>query len=297
MKVIILNSNKYDDKSKNYGDCLIIINNLYEAVVFDCGSDEHAQNAIQVIKNNNVRKVVCVLSHNDSDHYEGMKYLLSNMNIEKVYSLTALRYVDDLYEVCKHKYSRDAIKEKILYVYDNIKELSGYIEDIYDDDHNCKVNIIDGVDVVAPDYSYALTVIEKAINNNEPDSIDGDSVMNAASVCVEAISGNNKLLLTGDSSFENIKNHLHGVNIIQCPHHGREQQAKELFDYYDNHNEEPKYIISDNTGNGNGGVDLRLFQKRDRVCTREKCENIEIDIDEYTNISGTFGNYDIFNRK
>ena len=44
----ILSSKSYEDTSKNYGDCIIGIDGQ-TAIIFDCGSEEHAKKAIKIL--------------------------------------------------------------------------------------------------------------------------------------------------------------------------------------------------------------------------------------------------------
>ena len=142
--------------------------------------------------------------------------------------------------------------------------------------------------VVGPEYSYAIETIAKAINEDESDTKDGDSVMNAASVCLKVTGTKSTMLLTGDSSFANIENHLDGLDYIQLPHHGRESQMKDIIDYYDERDVEVVYLISDNTGSSNGGCDLRLLNGRRKKCTRQGEFEIDLNQNNSARIS-TFG--------
>ena len=63
------------DHDKNYGDCFIIDdgNKLY---IYDCGSEELANNVIYYMNQKGYSKAIAILSHNDSDHFDGIKYLI-----------------------------------------------------------------------------------------------------------------------------------------------------------------------------------------------------------------------------
>lgn len=71
---------------------------------------------------------------------------------------------------------------------------------------------------------------------------------------------NKKLLLTGDSSFKAIEDTIKIHSAIQLPHHGKLDQAEDIFSVKDNNT---IYYVSDNTGNSNGGSD-KLREKYPR---------------------------------
>ena len=60
------------------------------------------------------------------------------------------------------------------------------------------------------------------------------------------------MLLTGDSNFTAIEDKIKQYNLIQLPHHGKKEQAEQIFQKNKN-NHRVRYYISDNTGNSNGG--------------------------------------------
>ncbi|MCR0274430.1 hypothetical protein MKA31_20255 [[Clostridium] innocuum] len=278
MKIKFLSSKEYENKAKNCGDCIIITSGA-KMVVYDCGCEEHAKCVINEMSKANVDKVIGVLSHNDKDHFDGFLTLINNEKIECIYTICALKHVDDiLLEINDDRYKRDSVKNKIIEIFGNIHELSGYLKDIYEDDNSLlSPDIVKGVKVLSPNYHYAIETIARAVKNSEPNTIDGDSVMNAASVCLKIYDDNNNMLLTGDSTFENIEAHLSNLNYIQLPHHGRADQLDEILNYYDENEEDPMYLISDNTGESNGGVDARKIKYRRYKNTRDK--EFEIDFD------------------
>lgn len=288
MKIKFLSSKEYENNAKNCGDC-IIINNGTEMIVYDCGCEEHAKCVMNEMSKANVDKIIGVLSHNDKDHFDGFLTLIDNKKIECIYTICALKHVDDiLLEINDSRYTRDSVKNKIIDIYSNIHELSGYLKDIYGDDkHLLSPDIVKGVKVVSPNYNYAIETIARAVKNSEPKTIDGDSVMNAASVCLNVYDDSNNMLLTGDSTFENIEAHLSKLNYIQLPHHGRADQLDEILNYYDENEEEPMYLISDNTGESNGGVATRRIKYRRYKNTHDK--EFEIVFDTTNKSSRTVG--------
>lgn len=50
------------------------LDNGLELVVFDCGCEEHADRVEEYMRNNGYDKTKVVLSHNDSDHFDGIPY-------------------------------------------------------------------------------------------------------------------------------------------------------------------------------------------------------------------------------
>ena len=265
MKLNFLSSKNYSEQ-KDFGDC-IVISDISPILVYDCGSEEHADRVIDMLLSNNIDKIDAVLSHNDSDHVSGLLKLKEKGYLGNVYTVCLLRHIDDLMEAIDDKrYKREKVIEKITEKYSNIADLQGHLIDIYDDNNNLISNVKDNCDIVAPDYSYMLETAARAIKSFEPDTIDGDSVINATSVCLK-VKGNKTILLTGDSTFENIENHLNGLDYIQTPHHGREDQIADLINYYDN--DDPIYIISDNKGDSKGGFNTDLLKYKAHKCTKD----------------------------
>ena len=57
---------------------------------------------------------------------------------------------------------------------------------------------------------------------------------------------------SGDASFEAIRDKLDDYSVIQLPHHGKPDTADKIFDAKRGKNS-TIYLVSDNTGNSNGG--------------------------------------------
>lgn len=70
MKLNFLSSKNYSEQ-KDFGDC-IVISDISPILVYDCGSEEHADRVIDMLLSNNIDKIDAVLSHNDSDHVSGL---------------------------------------------------------------------------------------------------------------------------------------------------------------------------------------------------------------------------------
>lgn len=252
-KVIFLSSKNYNDPSKNCGDC-ILIDTSSELVIFDCGCEEHAKQVENYMLNHNYSTAKMILSHNDADHFDGIPYLVDKGLISEVYTLLLLKYKDELLDLIDDgRRNRDSIAKSIEEIYDNIYSLSGTVtlKDIFTD-----TNIATGINIPGPDKDYALNAIAKNIDSRESDNIDKETIVNAVSTQVSiTFSPNKKLLLTGDSSFKAIETNIKTHSAIQLPHHGKLDQADNIFSIKDN---QTIYYVSDNTGS----INIKIAFKR-----------------------------------
>lgn len=250
MKVIFLSAKGYKDPSKNNGDC-IIVDTGSELVIYDCGCEEHAKRVVEYMNNSGYSKAKLVLSHNDADHFDGIPYLIEQGVVSEVYTLLLLKYKDELLDKINDKRrTRDSIAKSIEDIYSNIYSLSGKVDlkDIFTDK-----DVANGVSILGPSKEYSLDAVAKRIDSRESDDIDKETIVNAVSTQVSVDFGSRKkLLLTGDSSFEAIKDVVKSHSAIQLPHHGKLEQAEDIFAEKDNNT---IYFVSDNTGNSNGGSD------------------------------------------
>ena len=260
MKSIFLSAKNYKDPSKNNGDC-ILVDNSGELVVYDCGCKEHAQRVLDYMRLHGYRQAKVVLSHNDSDHFDGIPYLIEHGAVSAVYTLLLLKYKDELLErIDDGRLTRDSIARRIEEVYSNIYSLGGSValKDMFVD-----TNVASDITIFGPDKEYALDAVAKRIDNRESDNIDKETIVNAVSAQLSVVSGGKKLLLTGDSSFAAIEDAVKTHNAIQLPHHGKLSQAEDIFAVKDN---STIYYVSDNTGTSNGGsADLRRMHPRGHV--------------------------------
>lgn len=250
MKVTFLSAQSYEDPSKNNGDC-IIVDAGSELVIYDCGCEEHAKRAIEYMDDNGYSEAKLVLSHNDSDHFDGIPYLIEQGVVSEVYTLLLLKYKEELLDKINDKRrTRDSIAKSIEDIYSNIYSLSGKVDlkDVFTDK-----DVANGVSILGPGKEYSLDAVAKRIDSRESDDIDKETIVNAVSTQVSVDFGSRKkLLLTGDSSFEAIKDVVKSHSAIQLPHHGKLEQADGIFAEKDNNT---IYFVSDNTGNSNGGSD------------------------------------------
>lgn len=250
-EIIVLSSQGYEEKEKNCGDC-VIINNNEETVIYDCGSEEHAKRVIEYMDDNKISKVKVILSHNDSDHFNGIPYLIEEGKISEVHTVLLLKYKDELLKrVDDKRRNRDSIGETIKDIYSNIAELSEKVslKDIYEEN-----KIASDITVVGPEKGYMLDAVAKRIDSREGDTIDKETIVNATSIQISLAMGTDKLLLCGDCSYAAIDDKVKEYSYIQLPHHGKKEQADEIFRAKEGENK-VVYIVSDNTGNSNGGSD------------------------------------------
>ena len=250
MQVTFLSAVDYEDPSKNDGDCFLVDTGS-ELVIYDCGCEEHARRVVKYMNNHYYSKAKLVLSHNDADHFDGIPYLIEQDVISEVYTLLLLKYKDELLDrVHDRRKTRDSIAKQIEDIYDNIYSLSQKVtlKDIFIDKQ-----VATGVYIPGPDKDYALDAVAKRIDSRESDNIDKETIVNAVSTQLSIDFGNDKkLLLTGDSSFAAIEDTVKRHSAIQLPHHGKLEQAEEIFAVKDNNT---IYFVSDNTGDSNGGSD------------------------------------------
>lgn len=249
MYIKILSSKDYSPQGPNYGDC-ILIDNGTALVVYDCGCEEHAKQVESHMEANGYSQAIAILSHNDADHFDGIPYLVERKLVSKVYTHLFLQHKDKILKLLDDGRVTDkSVGERIKKVYDNIASLSGKVKLV---DALKGHTVISGVAIVGPDEEYALNTITKALDSSAGDSIDAESVINAASIQVSVDIGTIKVLLCGDASFESIKDKLSDYSVIQLPHHGKPATADKIFAEKIGKNQ-TIYLVSDNTGNSKGG--------------------------------------------
>ena len=251
MKVLILSSQECEDIDARNGDC-IVIDNGKEIVIYDCGSEDYAYWVIEYMERNGYSSAKVVLSHNDDDHFLGIPVLIKERKVSEITTVLLLKYADEVLDLIDDKRRRkEKLKEQIKNEYDNINNLSGNnLKDAFD-----YINITDGVKLCGPGKDYILKAAAKGLDTTEGDIIDGVTIKNATSIHLEVDFGTCKLLLTGDSSFESVQTeNLEEFKVIQLPHHGNAEVGMKILEETKNEIEKI-YIISDNTGNSNGGSD------------------------------------------
>lgn len=252
--ITILSSKNYEDPSPNFGDCIIGIDGK-SAIIFDCGSEEHAKRIISIMDKHGIDKAILILSHNDDDHFKGIPYLIEKGRVSKLFTILLLKYKKQLLDkIDDGRKNLHSIGESIKALYHNIESLSGTVtlRDVYENESELPAQ----VKFIGPDFDYMLEAAAKGLDGREGDTIDGETITNAVSVQIKLNIGTSKMLLTGDCSPEAIseKENLNECTHIQLPHHGKPALAEKIFDRVGQNNN-MIYIVSDNTGNSNGGSD------------------------------------------
>lgn len=252
--VKIFSSKGYDDTTKNHGDCIVFIDGK-TAIIYDCGSEDHAKRAIKLLDDNGIQKAIVVLSHNDDDHFKGIPHLIDEGRVEKLFTILLLKHKKKLLdEIDDGRRNLNSIGEAIKKLYDNIASLSKKValRDVYDDATEFPTQM----KRIGPEFDYMIKAAAKGLDSRESDTIDSETITNAASVQIQLSFDSKKLLLTGDCAPaaipETVK--LSCYDFIQLPHHGKPSLADEIFERADENND-ITYIVSDNTGSSNGGSD------------------------------------------
>jgi beta-lactamase superfamily II metal-dependent hydrolase len=251
MEIKVLSSRECVDLESNNGDCFII-DNGEEIIVYDCGCEEYANWIIKYMDDHGYSKAKIVLSHNDDDHFKGIPYLIDKNRVEEITTVLLLRYVNELLDLIDDgRKNRESLKKQIQEKYDNIRNLSGCnLQDAF-----VHKQIANGIVITGPGKEYILNAAAKGLDTREGDTIDGETITNATSIHLSVELNGKKMLLTGDSSFESVDlEELDDYKFIQLPHHGKNEIASQIFEKLRSTVDEV-YIVSDNTGNSNGGSD------------------------------------------
>ena len=271
-EIIVLSSKEYDNsETTNYGDC-ILINTGTELIIYDCGHEAHANVAIYYMNQNGFDNAKLILSHNDSDHFDGILKLLNEDKLSVIRTTLLLKYKDKILEKIDDKRkTRDSVAEQILVLYNNIAKLTGApLEDIYEHPED----LCSEVSIVGPDFDYMIETVAKRLDGREGDTMDGETAVNATSIQVSVKLGIHSLLLCGDCSFPAIEDIVRNYDAVQLPHHGKNKQAEKIFEKKSDQIYSV-YIVSDNTGNTNGGSD-NLIATGHRAYITKKSGNITI---------------------
>lgn len=250
----VLSGKNYKDSTKDYGDCFVLIDGK-TAVIYDCGSEEHALKAIDLMSDYGISKATVILSHNDDDHFNGIPLLISRGKVDTLFTTLLLKYKDNLLdEIDDGRINRNSLGNKIKELYDNISSLEGSVtlKDVYENGSELPSQI----EFIGPDFDYMIKAAAKGLDNREGDTIDGETITNAASIQIKIKLGTKNVLLTGDctpAAFPaSLK--LSNYQYVQLPHHGKPTLAEEIF-----RKAFPDagkiYLVSDNKGNANGGSD------------------------------------------
>lgn len=281
---------KYDgDTDTRYGDCILLYNDT-SLIVFDCGHDRHAEEVKRFLqKNHSIRYVYIVISHNDSDHINGVLALMEYLHVHEynvtVYTALYLKNTKEILEILDDKRrTPEKTREHILKMFDNICEIVQQAQEYKFSIENAEVGkrVSTGT-IVGPTVEEFTKVVAAAVESgNSGSKIDGETVMNAASLQLKIkLETSDVILLCGDATPDYLHN-LDIYNIIQLPHHGKLESAQKIFEALeDSHSK--MYLVSDNTGSGetSGGSDkLVAYMKEEKYSpaknTRNGIVNIQI---------------------
>lgn len=264
------------DTDTRFGDC-IMISNSTQLIVYDCGHDNHAEAVGNFLRNNtSVKEVHIVVSHNDSDHTDGiiplMDYLASEGYETTLYTSLYLKHASEVERLLDDgRRNKKSICDHILEIFSNIAEI---VEKAQEYGFSVK-DAIKGVtlataEIVGPLEDEFVEVVAKAIEEDGTGTINGETVMNAASVQLKfTLDNQNKVLLCGDAAPQYLKN-LNSYDVIQFPHHGQYKDGVEILDCLGDESYSKEYLISDNTGSGKtsgGSGELVGYMKEENYKT------------------------------
>lgn len=264
------------DKDTRFGDC-IMISNSTQLIVYDCGHDKHAEAVGDFLRNNTtVKEVHIVVSHNDSDHTDGiiplMDYLASEGYETTLYTSLYLKHASEVERLLDDgRRNKKSICDHILEIFSNIAEIVEKAQEygFSVKDANKGVTLATA-EIVGPLEDEFVEVVAKAIEEDGTGTINGETVMNAASVQLKfTLDNQNKVLLCGDAAPQYLKN-LNSYDVIQFPHHGQYKDGVEILDCLGDESYSKEYLISDNTGSGKtsgGSGELVDYMKEENYKT------------------------------
>jgi hypothetical protein len=280
----------YDnDINTRFGDCILMYDNS-NLIVYDCGHSKHKEAVVDFLERNTaITSVSIVVSHNDSDHTDGilplLDYLYENRRkyTVRVYSSLYLKDVDAILEILDDKRrTREATKQHILETFDKIKEIvektQEYNFTVVNAEVNTSVAAVTAT-IVGPTVDEFAAVVAQAIEDDTVTQIEGETVMNAASVQMQCdLDSNTTVLLCGDAS-PNFLHDLDYYGIIQLPHHGKLADAEVVFDALSNAGSK-LFLVSDNTGSGatSGGSDdlIKSDARKGKIIKNTKSGIVEL---------------------
>lgn len=268
----------YDsDLDTRFGDCILIYD-TNALVAFDCGHTRHAEEVETFLLNNpSIRSIYIVVSHNDSDHTDGVCTLLEWLSTQGQYTVAVythqyLKYVDTILDkVDDGRRNRESLKRALLEEFNHIDEIIACAKEHGFSTLEAAKNVsVSQCKIVGPTEDEFTDVAAKAVDNREGNTIGtgdaAETVMNAASVQLKCpLDDGQVVLLCGDASPDYLKN-LDSYDVIQLPHHGQLEDAKVIFGALRDPDSKT-FLISDNTGSGKtsgGSVKLKEFMANER---------------------------------
>jgi len=255
----------YDkDLKTRYGDCILLYD-FTSLIVYDCGHERHAQEIQTLLQQNpTIKQVRIIISHNDSDHTNGIIPLITRLSSLRsdvcVYLPLYLKHAKEIHDLLDDRHTYPKTKEHILEIFNNIA-------DIVEASGKFGFKVIDSLKgtqvlsckIVGPDPDVAIAVVAQAIKDGTV-NMDGETVMNAASVQLSCtLENSKKVLLCGDATPEYLPD-LSGYGVVQLPHHGKLDNAEAIFNTITTTKQSIglyTFLISDNTGDApnSGGSD------------------------------------------
>ena len=255
------------DKNTRFGDCILGFGEN-KLLVYDGGHERHADEVKEFLEEHTeISDVSIIVSHDDSDHSSGvvklMEYLDEGKWTVKLYTHLYLKNVDEIHEMLDDgRRKKNKTCEHILEIFENIANIVMKAEELgYTVESALPDTDVGLGQVVGPTKEEFIPVVTRAIEEVGQGTIDGETVMNAASIQVKCtLESGSTILLCGDATPEYIHD-IESYDIIQLPHHGQLDDAEMIFDSL----EDPyckEFLISDNTGSGyNSGGSDKLVKK------------------------------------
>lgn len=261
MKLLAL-SHYNGDMDTRFGDCILLYDST-SLIIYDCGHVQHAKEIEKFLKKNTlISQIHIVVSHNDSDHTNGienlLEYLYSKEYEVTVYTSLYLKSAKKVLELLDdERRTLPATKQHILETFDKIKDIVEKAQEYGFSIKNASAGTeVLSESIVGPKEDEFAEVVAQAIKADTGSKIDGETVMNAASVQLKCKLDNAQtVLLCGDASPAYLHN-IDSYDLIQLPHHGKLDSAIVIFDTLtDPYSKD--YLVSDNTGSGatSGGSD------------------------------------------
>jgi hypothetical protein len=280
------------DLDTRFGDCIMVYDSK-SLIVFDCGHTKHAEYVESFLYSHPViNQINIVVSHNDSDHTDGVCGLLEWLNTRgrysvNVYSHQYLRHVDSILDkIDDGRRNRESLKKALLAEFDNIKAIIETAQGFgFSVNEALRGTSVGTCTIVGPTVDEFTDVAAKAVDSRESNKIgEGhaeETVMNAASIQLMCKLDNAaNILLCGDASPEYLHN-LNNYSIIQLPHHGQLDDAQAIFEKLGGNSYFKDYLISDNTGSGetSGGSDkLVQYMKEEKYNPAMNTKNAPVEI-------------------
>lgn len=279
---------KYNgDGDTRYGDCILIYNSS-SLIVFDCGHNRHAEAVESFLEKNYwIKRIYIVISHNDKDHIDGianlMEYLYDHEYDVTVYTSLYLKNTKEIMDILDdQRRTSQKTREHILEMFENICEVVQQAETYGFSVENAKVNTrVSTGTIVGPTVEEFAKVVAAAVESGDPSTkIDGETVMNAASIQLKIkLESADTVLLCGDATPEYLHN-LDMYDIIQLPHHGKLESAQKIFETLED-SYSKVYLVSDNTGAGenSGGSDkLVKYMEEEKYAPAKNTKNEVVNI-------------------